>query len=302
MAKLEQIYRLMLLAELFKTKKNGVTYNEAKSYLEKRFGEKEYELKFSEKTFQRDREQIFKLLEIESSYSRSDKKFKITDKEFDLESENVMDNILLIDAYKQVKENSGIMLFENRKARGLDHLNGLLHAIQNRKIISFNYKKFWEDEELKRVVEPYALKEFNNRWYLLANEKHKGNFKLKTFGLDRISWLEISNSSYSAKEINTEEIFKNSFGIISTFGEKPEEIILSFDPIQGKYIKSLPLHHSQEVMQDNENQLIIRLFLVPTFDFEQQILSQGELVEVVSPKSFREDIFRKIQQMKKIYN
>lgn len=187
MAKLEQIYRLMLLAELFKTKKNGVTYDEAKSYLEKRFGEKEYELKFSEKTFQRDREQIFKLLEIESSYSRSDKKFKITDKEFDLESENVMDNILLIDAYKQVKENSGIMLFEKRKARGLDHLNGLLHAIQNRKIISFNYKKYWEDEELKRVVEPYALKEFNNRWYLLANEKHKGNFILKTFGLDRIS-------------------------------------------------------------------------------------------------------------------
>ena len=149
MAQVEQIYRFILLADLFKRKKNGVSYKEAYDFLEKEFDNKGFELKFSEKTFKRDRIQIFELLEMESSYSRTDKNFKITEREYVLESESIVDNVLLIDAYRQTKGKSGIMLFQKRKARGLDHLNGLLHAIQNRKIISFDYHKFGEEKAEK---------------------------------------------------------------------------------------------------------------------------------------------------------
>ncbi|UOE37677.1 helix-turn-helix transcriptional regulator [Chryseobacterium oryzae] len=302
MAQVEQIYRFMMLADLFKRKKNGVSYKEAYDFLEKEFDKKGFELKFSEKTFKRDRTQIFELLEMESSYSRTDKNFKITEREYDLESENIVDNVLLIDAYRQTKGKSGIMLFQKRKARGLDHLNGLLHAIQNRKIISFDYHKFWEEKAEKRVVESYALKEFNDRWYLLANEKHKEGFLLKTFGLDRISALEIHHSTFKRQEIDAEEIFRNSFGIISTYGENPQKILLSFDAVQGKYIKSLPLHYSQEVVSENKEKLVIKLFLVPTFDFIQEILSHSELVEVISPKSLRNEVKDRIDMMREVYS
>ena len=287
MAKREQFLRLMFLAELFKRKPKGVTYEETKNYLERKFEEKGLleNFKFSEKTFKREREELFDILGIETIYKRSTNSYKIAEDELD--SETVFDNILLIDAYRQVKGNSEIMLFEKRKSRGLEHLNGILHAIQNQKIITLNYTKYWEGIPQKRTLEPYALKEFRYRWYLLANEKNSKEFQVKTFGLDRISDLEISNSSFKKEKFNPNEVFQNSFGIISTLNENPEEIIISFTPHQGKYIKSLPLHSSQEVLVDDENELRIKLNIVPTFDFEQELLQHSEHLKIISPKNFK---------------
>lgn len=288
MAKREQFLRLMFLAELFKRKPNGITYEEITTYLERKFEEKGLleNFKFSEKTFKRDREELLDILGIETVYKRSINSYKIVEDE--LETETVFDNILLIDAYRQVKGDSEIMLFEKRKSRGLEHLNGILHAIQNKKIINLNYTKYWEGIPQKRTLEPYALKEFRYRWYLLANEKNGNNFQIKTFGLDRISDLEISNSSFKKEKFNPDNAFQNSFGIISTLNEKPEEIIVSFTPHQGKYIKSLPLHSSQEILIDDENELRIKLNLVPTFDFEQELLQNSEHLKIISPKNFKE--------------
>ena len=160
MAKHEQILRLMLIAELLKRKPKGITYQETNDYLERAFFEKKLDLQFSEKTFKRDRELIAEVLGVKSSFQRSSKTFQVIGEEIEDATENVFDNILLIDAYRQIKGNSEIMLFEKRKARGLNHLNGILHAIQNNKIITLNYTKFWDKIPDKRVLEPYALKEF----------------------------------------------------------------------------------------------------------------------------------------------
>ena len=65
--------------------------------------------------------------------------------------------------------------------------------------------------------------------------------------------------------------------------EKPEEIILSLDPLQGKYIKSLPLHESQEIIIDNDDELRIKLTLYITHDFYMELLSMGEAVKVIEP-------------------
>lgn len=288
MAKREQFLRLMYLAELFKRKPNGISYNEASQYLEKKFGEKDLleNFKFSEKTFKREREELLEILGIETVYKRSTNSYKIVEDE--LETETVFDNILLIDAYRQVRGDSEIMLFEKRKSRGLEHLNGILHAIQNKKIITFNYTKYWDEIPQKRTLEPYALKEFRYRWYLLANEKNGKEFQIKTFGLDRISDLEISNSSFKKENFNPNEVFQNSFGIISTLHKTPEEIVISFTPHQGKYVKSLPLHHSQEILIDNGEELRIKLNLVPTFDFEQELLQHSEHLKIISPQNFKE--------------
>ena len=288
MAKREQYFRLMSLAEIFKRKPQGVTYEEIYSYLERKFEEKGWleNFKFSEKTFKREREELLEILGIETVYKRSTNSYKIVEDE--LETETVFDNILLIDAYRKVKGNSEIMLFEKRKSRGLEHLNGILHAIQNKKIISFNYTKYWDEIPQKRVLEPYALKEFRYCWYLLANEKNGKDFQIKTFGLDRISDFEISSSSFKKENFNPNEVFQNSFGIISTLHETPEEIVISFTSHQGKYIKSLPLHHSQEILIDDENELRIKLNLVPTFDFEQELLQHSEHFKIISPKNFKD--------------
>jgi predicted DNA-binding transcriptional regulator YafY len=90
--------------------------------------------------------------------------------------------------------------------------------------------------------------------------------------------------------------FANCFGIIAPDGQTTEEVVLSFTPDQGKYIKSLPLHHSQQILKNNSNEFRIRLNLVVTFDFVMEILSYGPEVKIIEPLTLKNEIKRKLQE------
>lgn len=305
MATKEQMLRLKFIEEFLRRRKDkGASYEEISDYLTRKYEDKDIEeekLKFTKRTFLRDKETISEVFGIEILYRRSSNTYAIASDEIDDNQENVFDNLLLVEAYREVKGRKDVMFFEQRKSRGLHWLNGLVHAITHQKIITLNYTKFWEGVSHKKTVEPYALKEFRNRWYLLANERDGKDFFLKTFGLDRISDLEISGSSFKRENIEVGKIFMNSFGIISADHQEPEEIILSFDAEQGQYIKTLPMHHSQKVLVDNDEEYRIQLTLVPTYDFEREVLSHGERVKIISPKSFREHLHNEVKNMLKNY-
>jgi len=78
-------------------------------------------------------------------------------------------------------------------------------------------------------------------------------------------------------------------------------VILSFDPVQGKYIKSLPLHESQQIIIDNNTELQIKLFLYTTYDFEMELLSYGEYVKVLKPDSLIEVMKNRYSKALNIY-
>ncbi len=292
MAKREQMFRLMNISNFLKSKPKGVTFREVQLYLENKYHEGDFDgdLAFSEKTFKRDRKLLKDLFKIETKFNRSTMLYQIVD---DTETnQTVFDNLLLINAYKKAADQTNILLFEKRQASGLDNLDGIIHAIKNNKIISCTYTKYWEGKPLKRILEPYALKEFRNRWYLIAKDRRDQNFILKTYGLDRISNLDIHSSTFVQKEVNVEEMFVHSFGIISTLGQKPTKITLSLIPWQGMYVKSLPIHHSQKILVDNNNELKLELNLVPTYDFYQELLTHNERLLSLHPKSVREEYLK----------
>ena len=277
MAKKEQMLRLKFIEEFLRRRKDrGASFEEINEYLESKYQDRGLELddlKFTKRTFLRDKEAIFEVFGVHIIYKRSTNSYVIDADEIDEYHEDVFDNLLLVEAYREVKGKKNVMFFEQRKSRGLHWLNGLVHSITHQKIIALNYTKFWEGVSHQKTLEPYALKEFRNRWYLLANEKDGKDFILKTFGLDRISDLEISNSTFKPQKIDIEKYFINSFGIIYSEDEQPEEIILSFDAEQGQYIKTLPMHHSQKVLIDNDKEYRIQLTLFPTYHFEREGLS-----------------------------
>ena len=178
---------------------------------------------------------------------------------------------------------------EKRKSQGTENLYGLLHAIKNRFQIQFTYQKFWEEESSSRVVEPYALKEFKNRWYLLA--KDNKNDKIKSFALDRLTNLQVSNRKFPyPNNFNIEEYFRYCFGILNPNEEEPQDILLSFNPIQGQYIKSLPLHDTQQIIVDNDKEFQIKLRLYITYDFIMELLSFGDKMKVLQPEMLVETI------------
>jgi predicted DNA-binding transcriptional regulator YafY len=108
--------------------------------------------------------------------------------------------------------------------------------------------------------------------------------------------LEISHRKFLVPDdFNANKFYENYFGIISPKDEKPDEIILSFDSFQGKYIKSLPLHTLQEILIDNEAELRVKLRICITHDFVMELLSHGDSVRVISPEKL-------IKELKEIYN
>ena len=256
---------------------------------------------FSKRTLQRDIREIRNVFGVEIEYSRTSKGYFISQSESEnMNFQRMMESFDTFNSLNFAQDMTPFIHLEKRRPQGTENLYGLLHAIKNKFQIVFSYHKFWEDEITNRITEPYGLKEFKNRWYVLA--KDLNDDKIKSFALDRLTNLEITRKSFKyPKTFDIEENYRYCFGIISPNGEEPQEIILSFDPYQGKYIKSLPLHETQEILIDNDKELKIKLKLCVTFDLVMELLSYGDSMKVIKPKSLVKQVKEAHQRALKKY-
>jgi predicted DNA-binding transcriptional regulator YafY len=92
------------------------------------------------------------------------------------------------------------------------------------------------------------------------------------------------------------EEFKHSFGIINGTNEEPVKVVLSFTPREGRYVESLPLHHSQQLILKNEDEMRFSYFIRPTYDFRMEILSYGDQVKVIEPESMKSQIKKELKR------
>jgi predicted DNA-binding transcriptional regulator YafY len=256
---------------------------------------------FSKRTLQRDIREIRNIFGIDIEYSKSAKGYFISQSEMEnMNFQRMIEAFDMFNSLNLAQDLTPFILLEKRRPQGTENLYGLLHAIKNKIQIKFSYQKFREDEISLRIVEPYALKEFKNRWYLLANDLK--DHTVKSFALDRFNSLNITCKKFQfPADFNVTEYFKYCFGIIRPDNATPQEVILSFDPFQGKYIKSLPLHESQVIIQDNKDELLIRLNIYITHDFIMEILSYGESVKVIKPVNLIYDLKTSYQDALNLY-
>lgn len=298
MSKRESISRYSLIIK--KLRKQPATFNEVADYLAFESELQEYNFNVSKRTFQRDLEDIRSIYNIDIQYDFSKKVYFIDFEQQPEVNERILEAFDTFNALNITDRLSNHIHFEKRKPQGTENLYGLLHAIKNQVQIVFSYQKYWEDIITSRNAEPYALKEFKNRWYLLANDL-KDN-QVKSFALDRLTELEITKKRFtSPKSFDVNDHYKYCFGIISPNNHKLQEVILSFDPFQGKYIKSLPLHESQEILKDNSDELLVKLTLYVTHDFLMEILSFGVNVKVIAPSNLIEEVKKSYQNALNLY-
>lgn len=276
------------------------TFEEIDDYLKDQSALHEYNLVISQRTFQRDIKEIRSLYNMDIQFDRSGKVYFIEEEENPDLNNRLMEAFDFVSTLRMSEDLTKYIYFEKRKPQGTKHFYGLLHAVRNRFIIDLSHQKYDYDEPTKRLVEPLGLKESKGRWYLLAKEV--GKEKVKTFGLDRIVDFDITRKHFAMPErYNANESFRYCFGVINLSDVEPQEIILSFDPFQGNYIKSYPLHESQSVIIDNEEELRISLFLTVTEDLVMEILSYGANVLVISPTSLIDEVMRHQENALKQY-
>lgn len=294
MSKLGYISRYIFI--LKKLKSNQYTaFEEMDAYINKQFEymqmhDEEIQPAFSKRTFQRDVKEIKNLFGIDIDYSKSQKGYFISHNEsFDRTTQNMVEAFDMFNSLNLAQDLAPLVHLEKRKPQGTENLYGILHAIKNKKQIKFTYQNFYEEHASHRLVDPYVLKEFKNRWYIIANDSKDGH--LKSFALDRLSQFEVTNYPYQNSALpNLEHIYKNCFGIVSPNQAAPDDIILSFEAHQGKYIKTLPLHETQEILIDNEDELRITIKVYPTHDLVMELLSYGDKMKVIQPQSLADNI------------
>ncbi len=289
MSKRGYISRYLLILKKLKVKPYA-TYEQLQGYIENQFDylhmqDVSLQIGFSKRTLQRDIKEIRSVFGIDIEYSKSNKGYFISQSENEsMNFQRMMEAFDMFNSLNLAQDLTPFIHLEKRRPQGTENLYGLLHAIKNRLQIKFIYQKFWEEESSQRLVEPYALKEFKNRWYILAKDCKDGN--IKSFALDRLTELEILKKKYELPvDFDVNEHYRFCFGIISPNDEEPQDIILSFDPFQGKYIKTLPLHETQQVLVDNDEEMKIKLKLCLTHDLLMELLSFGDSMKVIEPKS-----------------
>jgi predicted DNA-binding transcriptional regulator YafY len=273
-------------------KQKRATFTEICDYLDRESDIRREDLTISKRTFTRDIAEIGEIYGIYIKYDFSARNYFI-EEEFDTEIDNRRLEALDVFNALKVKERQAEHIFlDSRQASGAEHLYGLLHAINNHLQVTFDYQTFYHDEAVERLVNPLAIKEFKYRWYLFAENKEQ----IKCYGLDRMTNLQILNSHFEPLAgFNLAEHFKYSFGIIGPNAKQPSEVILSFNPFQGNYIKSLPLHHTQQILVDNEEELRISLTVYLTHDFLMELLSYGDTVKAIQPQKLIDEL-RKVYQ------
>lgn len=278
-------YRLIIN----KLRRKPSTFREIAGYLATESEIQGYDFSISKRTFKRDLDDIRSIFSIDIQFDFSQNVYRIVYDHPIEANDRVFEALDIFNALSVKERLSDYIHFEKRKPAGTENLYGLLHAIRNKVQISFDYRKFYDEQSTRRRAEPYALKEFKNRWYVLANDLKDD--QIKVFGLDRLSNLDITRRPFqSPKAFDVAGHYRHCFGIITPDNGQPEEVILSFDHHQGQYIKSLPLHASQEVLLDNKEELRIKLHIYITYDFVMELLSYGDRVRVVEPEGLVKEI------------
>ncbi|MBX7051850.1 MAG: WYL domain-containing protein [Flavobacteriales bacterium] len=182
---------------------------------------------------------------------------------------------------------------------GNEFLGPLLDHIRSRKSIRIQYRKFQDDKVKEYELHPYLLKEYHNRWYLVAMDADHA--KIRTFGLERIAHLETGDRKFTPdKSFNADLFFKYSIGITER-SDKPQDIVLSFDPVPGKFLLTQPIHPSQHIISEQKNNMVIGLKVLVTPELISFILSYGAQVKVLKPSSLRQEIKKQLGEAISFY-
>ena len=122
------------------------------------------------------------------------------------------------------------------------------------------------------------------------------------FSMDRIQSLTVTEQKYKyPKSFNVHDYYRDSFGIINENGVESERVRLKVMNNQAKYFRSLPLHSSQKEIETQPDYSVFEYHLKPTYDFEQEILSHKEDVEVLEPLTLRNNIKESVRKMAELY-
>lgn len=268
-------------------------------------------------------------------YTYEDKNFTIlklpmTDRESDLLSATItmlgrfrgLPNYRWLDEtlrMLRVKFNVGaktasVSMAQNERLKGLDWFEPLFEACRKRLIVTMDYNRFdrLDKEPEKRVVEPYQMRQYNNRWFLVGCERAKlPRLPMVVIPIDRIVDLtvetveerdarEIENGKYPMPlDAKIDEYFKDIIGVSRWPEGKVETVRVKAWGLAMHYLETKPIHRSQTVVDENhnENYKIFQLSVIPNEELVQALMVYADQMQVLEGDFVKKKLLERAEKI-----
>lgn len=282
---------MLLILTKLRQRERFVPRRELLDYVNSRIEERYGYRGITGRTLERDIADIAELFGISISFNRTRQGYFIRENYGDYDERicELMMNFDLLNAIDSDQNLSSFVLAEHHRPLNSEWLMPLVKAIHALHPVEFDYVNYRNDCAEKHFsVLPHFLKESNQRWYLLAYD----GATMKTFGIDRIRGLEIREDVTFERntDVSVTDLFNDSYGLWNDPSIPVEDIELKYDALDGRFVKSAPMHRSQRILADTPDGLRISLRLRITNDFVMELLSRSRSLEVVKPQHLRERI------------
>jgi predicted DNA-binding transcriptional regulator YafY len=189
---------------------------------------------------------------------------------------------------------------KNEDLKGLEHIETLYQAIIKKCAVELCYQSFKARSANTFHFHPYYLKQYRNRWFVIGVKKK--NTPVLTLALDRIVSIEPCDAKYVPREnFNLPNFFHNVIGVTVNPNGQAENVLLQVDNETAPYITTKPLHHSQQIIEQLPNSLVIALQVQLNFELEREILGFGDHIKVIGPEKLKRRIKEILEQALDLY-
>jgi predicted DNA-binding transcriptional regulator YafY len=184
---------------------------------------------------------------------------------------------------------------------GTEHIQDLLEALKSKTALRITYQPYSHPDAAERVVHPYLLKEFRNRWFLLGREGNAS--RVTNYSLDRVKRIRPSGELYIENDLfDPAQYFNHLIGVSVPEGATPEDIDIKVYKQAAPYVRSKPIHMNQEVLSEyKDGSILVRLKLIINYELKSVLLSYGPGLVVRKPKLLKETLRDLLEETAKLY-
>lgn len=287
----ELIDKYIFLVQTFVTAgETGLSWPQVQRKWEDRYDES-----YPRRSFVNHRKAVEEVFGIVISCDRSDNRYRIDEAESAVDKREavryLIDTFTVNSLLTLGKERlSGRVAVEDIPS-GQQYLTLLMQAMLDGAVLRMGYRKYMSEGMEVREIRPYALKEFEKRWYVVAWSDPPQD--LRVFGLDRVTSLERTGALFSMPAcFQVDKLFADSYGIYLPEGKKPVLVRLRTTLREAAYLQDLPLHPSQMKESQDGEHCIFSLFLIPNPNLVMDLCKRGDGLEVLEPASLREAVIQ----------
>ncbi len=284
MSQKELFNRYIWLVDLLH-RKDGITRDEINRQWSHSALNNDKESEIPERTFHRHKEAIKELFDIDIVCDRhGNKTYHIANRD-ELKQDGIKEWFLNTVAINNIMAESQDLkdriLLESIPS-GQQFLTPIIEAMRDGNVISISYQSFHMDTPKPHEVEPYCLKIYKQRWYLLGRRVEIN--AMRTFALDRIKSIDTVGKTFIMPEsFDAKKYFEDSIGIIVDDNCKAQTVIIKAHNGQQDYLRSLSLHSTQTEIETGADEAKFSLFVQPNYDLVQELLRYGDDLSVIRP-------------------